>query len=98
LLAGLVPIADLGHMVSIGTLFAFSLVALGVIILRYKNPEIPRPFKVPGVPYIPLLGIAVCVFLMIGLPGESWIRLFIWMLIGIIFYFGYSRKNSKLNK
>lgn len=98
LLAGLVPIADLGHMVSIGTLFAFSLVALGVIILRYKNPEIPRAFKVPGVPYIPLLGIGVCVFLMVGLPGESWVRLFIWMLIGVVFYFGYSRRNSKLNK
>jgi len=94
ILAGFVPIADLGHMVSIGTLFAFSLVALGVIILRYKSPEILRPFKVPGVPYIPLLGIGVCVFLMIGLPGESWIRLFIWMFIGVIFYFAYSRKEA----
>ncbi|ALM50620.1 amino acid transporter [Flavobacterium psychrophilum] len=98
ILAGFVPISDLGHMVSIGTLFAFSLVALGVIILRYKSPEIHRPFKVPGVPYIPLLGIGVCVFLMTGLPGESWVRLFIWMLIGVVFYFAYGRKNSKLNK
>lgn len=98
LLAGFVPIADLGHMVSIGTLFAFSLVALGVIILRYKRPDIPRPFKVPAVPFVPLLGIAVCVFLMIGLPVESWIRLLIWMLIGIGFYFLYGLKNSKLSK
>lgn len=98
ILAGFVPISDLGHMVSIGTLFAFSLVALGVIILRYKSPEVHRPFKVPGVPYIPLLGIGVCVFLMTGLPGESWVRLFIWMLVGVVFYFAYGRKNSKLNK
>ncbi|WP_443945918.1 amino acid permease [Pedobacter sp. AW1-32] len=95
-LAGFVPISDLGHMVSIGTLFAFSLVALGVIILRYKKPELARPFKVPGVPFVPILGIGVCVFLMTGLPLESWIRLFIWMAIGIAFYFAYGRRHSKL--
>jgi len=77
ILAGFVPISDLGHMVSIGTLFAFSLVSLGVIILRYKNPEIPRSFKVPGVPFVPVIGIGICVFLMAGLPLESWERLFI---------------------
>ena len=98
LLAGLVPISDLGHMVSIGTLFAFSLVALGVIILRRTNPEIPRSFKVPFVPVIPILGIVVCVCLMAGLPIESWERLFIWMVIGVIFYFLYGKKNSKLRK
>lgn len=96
LLAGLVPISDLGHMVSIGTLFAFSLVALGIIILRKTNPEIPRSFRVPFVPLIPILGIGVCLFLMTGLPIESWERLFIWMAIGIVFYFLYSRKHSKL--
>jgi len=95
-LAGFVPISDLGHMVSIGTLFAFSLVALGVIILRYTKPELARPFKVPGVPFVPILGIGVCVFLMTGLPLESWIRLFIWMAIGIAFYFAYGRRHSKL--
>ncbi|MBB6270828.1 APA family basic amino acid/polyamine antiporter [Pedobacter cryoconitis] len=98
LLAGLVPISDLGHMVSIGTLFAFSLVALGVIILRRTNPEIPRSFRVPFVPLVPILGIAVCVCLMVGLPIESWERLFIWMAIGVIFYFLYGKKNSKLRK
>ncbi|KIO75441.1 amino acid transporter [Pedobacter lusitanus] len=98
LLAGLVPISDLGHMVSIGTLFAFSLVALGVIILRRTNPEIPRSFRVPFVPVVPILGIAVCVCLMVGLPIESWERLFIWMAIGVIFYFLYGKKHSKLRK
>jgi len=98
ILAGLVPISDLGHMVSIGTLFAFSLVALGIIILRRTNPEIPRSFRVPFVPLIPLLGIGVCVCLMVGLPIESWERLFIWMAIGIAFYFLYGKKNSKLRK
>lgn len=96
ILAGFVPISDLGHMVSIGTLFAFSLVSLGVILLRYTNPEIHRPFRVPGVPVIPALGILVCLFLMIGLPLESWIRLMIWMGIGIVFYWFYGRKHSKL--
>lgn len=98
ILAGLVPISDLGHMVSIGTLFAFSLVALGVIILRRTNPEIPRSFKVPFVPLVPALGIIVCVFLMTGLPVESWERLFIWMAAGIVFYLLYGKKHSKLRK
>lgn len=97
-LAGFVPISDLGHMVSIGTLFAFSLVSLGVIILRYKQPEIHRSFKVPGVPFVPIIGIAICVFLMAGLPLESWERLFVWMGIGIAFYFLYGKKHSKLGQ
>ncbi|REA60944.1 amino acid transporter [Dyadobacter luteus] len=97
-LAGFVPISDLGHMVSIGTLFAFSLVSLGVIILRYKQPEIHRSFKVPGVPFVPIIGIGICVFLMAGLPLESWERLFVWMGIGIAFYFLYGKKHSKLGQ
>ncbi|HVI47510.1 MAG TPA: amino acid permease [Chitinophaga sp.] len=95
-LAGFVPISDLGHMVSIGTLFAFSLVSVGVIILRRTNPEIHRPFRVPWVPVVPLLGIAVCVALMVGLPLNSWGRLFIWMLIGIVIYLLYGKKHSRL--
>ncbi len=98
ILAGFVPISDLGHMVSIGTLFAFSLVALGVIILRRTSPDIQRGFKVPWVPVVPILGIGVCVFLMTGLPVESWERLFIWMAIGIVFYLFYGRKRSKLRR
>lgn len=96
ILAGFVPISDLGHMVSIGTLFAFSLVALGIIILRKTSPDVQRGFKVPFVPLVPILGIGVCVFLMTGLPIESWERLVLWMGIGIIFYFVYGKKHSKL--
>jgi APA family basic amino acid/polyamine antiporter len=98
ILAGFVPISDLGHMVSIGTLFAFSLVSLGIIILRKTSPDVKRGFKVPLVPLVPILGIGVCGFLMTGLPIESWERLIIWMGLGIIFYFLYGKKHSKLRK
>ncbi|MFH6959359.1 amino acid permease [Flavobacterium aquidurense] len=98
ILAGFVPISDLGHMVSIGTLFAFSLVSLGIIILRKTSPDVKRGFRVPFVPFVPILGIGVCVFLMTGLPLESWERLFIWMAIGVVFYFLYGKRHSKLRK
>jgi APA family basic amino acid/polyamine antiporter len=96
--AGFIPIKSLGHMVSIGTLFAFSLVCLGVLIMRKTKPEVRRKFKVPLVPYIPVAGILVCVYLMTSLGKESWERLFIWLILGIIIYVFYSRKHSKLNK
>lgn len=96
--AGFVPIKSLGHMVSIGTLFAFSLVCLGVLIMRKTKPDVKRKFKVPLVPYTPVAGILVCVYLMTSLGKESWERLFIWLFLGIIIYFFYSRKHSKLNK
>ncbi|MFC6099284.1 amino acid permease [Olivibacter domesticus] len=92
--AGFVPVSDLGHMVSIGTLFAFTLVCIGVIILRKKQPGLDRPFKTPLVPLVPILGIVICVALMAGLPIESWERLAIWMAIGVAIYFGYSRHHS----
>ncbi len=92
--AGLVPVSDLGHMVSIGTLFAFVLVCIAVIVLRRTMPDMHRPFKTPLVPLIPILGILSCVYLMYSLPQESWIRLMVWMLIGVIFYFLYGKKHS----
>ncbi|MEH6307301.1 amino acid permease [Olivibacter sp. CPCC 100613] len=92
--AGFVPVSDLGHMVSIGTLFAFTLVCIGVIILRKKDPQLDRPFKTPLVPLVPILGIIICVTMMAGLPIESWERLAIWMALGIIIYFGYSKSHS----
>ncbi|WP_343703561.1 amino acid permease [Chitinophaga sp.] len=98
LFAGLVPVSDLGHMVSIGTLFAFSLVCIGVIIMRKKMPEIPRAFKTPLVPFVPIMGVLVCGYLMYSLPKESWARLAIWLALGLAIYFFYSRHNSKLGK
>ncbi|AWV99863.1 amino acid permease [Arcticibacterium luteifluviistationis] len=98
LFAGFVPVSDLGHMVSIGTLFAFSLVCAGVWLLRVKSPEIPRAFKTPLVPLIPLMGILVCGYLMTSLPIEAWYRLAVWLLLGLVIYFVYGRKNSVINK
>ncbi len=97
LFAGFVPVKELGHMVSIGTLLAFALVCIGVLILRKKMPDAPRAFKVPFVPWIPILGIIMCLYLMVALPLESWIRLIVWMILGIAIYFIYSKRHSKLN-
>lgn len=94
--AGFVPVKELGHMVSIGTLLAFSLVCVGVLIMRKKMPDAPRAFKTPFVPFVPIMGIFVCGYLMVSLPMESWIRLIIWMGLGVLIYFVYGKKNSKL--
>jgi len=94
--AGFVPVTDLGHMVSIGTLFAFSLVCIGVMLLRKTDPDRPRPFKTPLVPFVPIMGVIVCVYLMSSLPIEAWIRLAIWMALGIAIYFFYGKGNSVL--
>jgi APA family basic amino acid/polyamine antiporter len=95
--AGFVPISDLGHMVSIGTLFAFSLVCGGVWLMRVKQPHIPRAFKTPLVPLVPIMGIVVCVYLMTSLPIEAWERLALWLIIGLAIYWFYGRKNTKIN-
>jgi APA family basic amino acid/polyamine antiporter len=94
--AGFVPVSDLGHMVSIGTLFAFVLVCVGIMIMRKRMPDAPRAFKTPWVPFVPILGILVCVYLMYALPAESWARLAIWLGIGLLIYFVYGKRNSKL--
>lgn len=96
--AGFVPVSDLGHMVSIGTLFAFSLVCIGVLILRKSDPDLVRPFRTPLVPLVPILGVLVCVLMMAGLPKESWGRLAIWMALGVAIYYAYGRRNSKIRK
>lgn len=95
--AGFVPIKDLGHMVSIGTLFAFSLVCFGILVMRKTMPDAPRSFKVPLVPLVPIAGIVVCFYLMYSLPAESWGRLIIWMAMGVSIYFIYGKKHSRLN-
>ncbi|MGA9648514.1 MULTISPECIES: amino acid permease [Pedobacter] len=94
--AGFVPVTDLGHMVSIGTLFAFSLVCIGVMLLRRTDPDRHRPFRTPWVPFVPIMGVIVCVYLMSSLPLEAWIRLAIWMAIGVAIYFFYGKGNSVL--
>lgn len=96
--AAFVPGDVVGHMTSIGTLFAFVLVCVAVIILRKKEPDMPRQFKTPLVPLVPILGIIACSAMIFGLGMENWIRLFVWLAIGFVIYFGYSVKNSKLNK
>src|SRR5690554_5468688 len=95
--AGFVPIKDLGHMVSIGTLFAFSLVCIGILVMRKKMPDAPRAFRTPLVPFVPIAGVLVCGYLMFSLETESWWRLLIWLGLGVVIYFFYGKKHSKLN-
>lgn len=96
ILAGFVPIHLLGELVSIGTLFAFVIVGTGIIILRSSNPALNRPFKVPFSPVIPILTVWIAAFLMNNLPLDTWIRLIVWMSIGMVVYFAYSYTHSKL--
>jgi APA family basic amino acid/polyamine antiporter len=96
--AGFVPVTVVGEMTSIGTLFAFVLVCVGVLVLRVKQPDAPRAFRTPWVPFIPMLGIGVCLYLMYALPVETWYRLLGWMALGVVLYFVYGKKHSKLNK
>ncbi len=98
LFAAFVPGDIVGDMTSIGTLFAFMLVCAGVIIMRKKNPNLVRGFRTPLVPLVPILGIIVCGAMIYGLGWPNWVRLMIWLAIGFVIYFGYSARNSKLNK
>ncbi len=97
LFAAFVPARVVGEMTSIGTLLAFVLVCIGVIVLRKTQPDLPRAFKTPFVPLVPILGILSCLAMMLALPGDTWLRLIIWLIIGFAIYFGYSIKHSKLN-
>jgi basic amino acid/polyamine antiporter, APA family len=94
--AGLTPIATLGTLVSIGTLMAFVIVSIGVIVLRRTRPDLPRPFRMPWVPVLPALSALVALLLMLGLPRETWERLIIWMALGIAFYVVYGYRRSRL--
>ncbi len=98
LFAAFVPGDVVGHMTSIGTLFAFMLVCAAVIILRKKEPNMPRQFKTPLVPFLPILGIVACGAMIFGLGWENWARLAVWLILGFIIYFGYSKRHSKLQK
>lgn len=96
ILAGFVPISLLGELVSIGTLFAFVIVGTGIIILRSSNPNLNRPFKVPLSPFIPIATVVSAAYLMNSLPLDTWIRLIVWMSIGLVIYFAYSYSHSNL--
>lgn len=98
ILAGVLPIHVLGEMVSIGTLLAFSIVCISIIVLRVKQPDIHRPFRTPFVPWLPAIGAGICILQMAALPLDTWLRLIIWMLLGIGIYFFYSRHHSKYSK
>lgn len=97
LFAAFIPARVVGEMTSIGTLFAFILVCIGIIVMRKQMPDAPRAFKTPLVPLIPILGVATCFFMMAFLPLDTWIRLIVWMIIGFDVYLWYGISNSKLS-
>jgi len=94
LVAGLTPINVLGQLVSIGTLLAFVLVSIGIIVLRRTSPDTPRPFRTPGVPWVPLAGAVICLAQMAGLPLATWERLIVWLVVGLVVYAAYGRRHS----
>src|SRR6266404_5287367 len=94
--AGLLDIGTFADLSNIGTLFAFALVAAGVLILRYREPNRPRAFRAPGGPIAPIITIVTCLLLMAGLPIMNWIRFFVWMAIGLVIYYNYGRRRSTL--
>jgi basic amino acid/polyamine antiporter, APA family len=98
IIASFTPIDVLAEMTNIGTLFAFVLVSIGVLVLRRTRPDLPRAFRVPWVPVIPILAAAACLYLMLNLEGWTWIRFGIWMVLGLVVYFLYSQRNSRLGR
>jgi APA family basic amino acid/polyamine antiporter len=98
LFAGVANINEVVELTNIGTLFAFVLVAAGILVLRRTEPNRPRPFRTPLVPAVPLLAIVCCTYLMLELPLTTWIRFGVWLAIGLIFYFLYGARHSGLNR
>lgn len=98
LLSAFVPIHQLAEMVNIGTLSAFVIVCLGVIVLRYRQPDLNRPFKTPLMPLIPLLGIGFCLYLIFNLTPVTWLRFVTWLAIGLAIYFCYGQRKSVLGR
>jgi APA family basic amino acid/polyamine antiporter len=95
-IAGMFPIGLLGELVSIGTLLAFVIVSAGVLVLRYRSPNLHRPFRTPLVPFVPIMAILICGYMMSYLPGDTWLRLLIWLALGLLIYFGYGKNNSRV--
>ncbi|RJL34217.1 amino acid permease [Bailinhaonella thermotolerans] len=98
LLAGLIPLSALAELVNIGTLFAFVVVSAGVLILRRTRPDLPRAFRTPLVPLVPVLSILACLYLMLNLPVETWLRFLAWMVLGMAVYFLYGHRHSRMNR
>lgn len=98
IIAAIVPLATLVEMINIGTLAAFIIVSLAVIVLRRKRPDVPRSFKVPWVPAVPILSVLVCGYLALSLPLDTWIRFVVWLAIGVVVYFAYSQRHSRLGR
>jgi len=96
-MAGILPIGVLGELVSIGTLLAFTIVCLSVLVLRRSRPAVERPFRCPGLPWIPIAGALVCLAQMVALPFDTWMRLIVWLAIGLGIYFFYGIRHSRLN-
>jgi APA family basic amino acid/polyamine antiporter len=92
--AGLLPLTTLSQLVSMGTLLAFTLACIGIIILRRTSPSLERPFRTPGMPWVPLLGALTCVIQMVGLPWETWARLVVWLVLGMVVYVAYGRSHA----
>jgi APA family basic amino acid/polyamine antiporter len=98
ILAASLPLNVLDEMVSIGTLLAFVIVCAGVWVIRRRNPDMPRPFKTPWVPVVPILGIVISLAMMLSLTGLTWIRLAVWLVIGMVIYFTYGRYHSRVQR
>lgn len=98
IVAGFTSIEELAALVNIGTLFAFVVVAIGVVILRRTRPDLPRSFRTPLVPWLPAASVLASLWLMLNLPAETWLRFAIWMAVGVVVYFAYGRRNSRLGK
>jgi APA family basic amino acid/polyamine antiporter len=98
LTAGFVPLRTLSELVSIGSLLAFTLVCAGVVILRRTRPDHPRPFRVPGVPWVPAAGALICLAQMAALPWATWERLIVWLGVGLAIYFMYSRRRARVKQ
>ncbi|MGH3367857.1 MAG: amino acid permease [Nocardioidaceae bacterium] len=97
-IASFFGISELAELVNIGTLFAFILVSVGVVVLRRRRPELPRAFRTPMVPLVPIAATLICLYLMLNLTGETWMRFLVWMVIGLVVYFGYGRSHSRLTQ